>query len=231
MQYIFKGQSKSRARRPCSIVVCPPPPPRRLFPLPDALYLLLDVVDLVGSSIRWAQSLVVGFCPPLLGSTLRHWVLPSVIGFCPPPLGSTPVVRFYLLPFIIGPCPCGICYAAWWSPRRSLCRVVLPTLAALLPMWLFVPLFATPVFAVVTVIHVVLGVACCRDGTCIVILEPVLLSSNLYCCRRTSITVVQPESPSIEPLILAWLPVVEGGFPTPALGSPHPDVVRCAGIR
>jgi hypothetical protein len=93
-----------------------------------------------------------------------------------------------------------------------------------------VSLFATPGFAAVAVVHIILDAACRRDGTCIVVLEPVSSWSNPYRHCRTRIAVVQLESPWIEPLLLTWLPMVGVGLTTPALGSPRPDVVRCAGI-
>ena len=82
-------------------------------------------------------------------------------------------------------------------------------------MGLFVSLLATPVFAAIAVVHVVVryaGAACHRDGTRIVVVEPVSSSSNPYRHRQTRIAVVEPESPWIEPLILTWLQWWGWGF-------------------
>jgi len=48
----------------------------------------LSSVGLVGSSICWTRSLVVGICPLALSSTLCRWAMPSIVGLYPSLLGS-----------------------------------------------------------------------------------------------------------------------------------------------
>jgi hypothetical protein len=78
--------------------------------------IVLSSVRLVGGSIGWGRSLVIGFCPLPLGFTLCRWALPLVVGFCLPSLGST--LRRWALPFVVGlyPPPMGSTLRRWVLP-------------------------------------------------------------------------------------------------------------------
>ena len=96
---------------------------------------------------------VVGFYPSSLGSTHRRWALPSV-GFYPSSLGSTLrwalpfVVEFYPLPFVAGPCRCGIFYAS----MVVLSSFTPPGCWVVDTLWLFVSCFIMPVFSALAIV-------------------------------------------------------------------------------
>jgi hypothetical protein len=81
---------------------------------------------------------VVGFHPSSLGSSLRRWALACAAQSYPSFSSFTTM-------------------GGGQSSRRSLRRVVLPQL---IPLWLFVSRFATPVFAAIAVVHVVVRLFC-----------------------------------------------------------------------
>jgi len=83
----------------------------------------LSSIRLVSCSIRWGRSLAIGFCPLLLGFTLRHWVLPFVIGLYPSLLGST--LRRWVLPCVLRLYPSSLGF----TPRHW----VLPLVVGLYP--------------------------------------------------------------------------------------------------
>jgi len=106
----------------------------------------------LGSTLRRVLPFVVGLYPPL-GPTLRRWALPSV-GFYPSSLGSTLrwalpfVVEFYPLPFVAGPCRCGIFYAS----MVVLSSFTPPGCWVVDTLWLFVSCFIMPVFSALAIV-------------------------------------------------------------------------------
>jgi len=167
------------------------------------------------------RSLVVGFCPLLLGFTLRRWALPFVVGFYPSSLGSTPTLRRWVLPLVIG-----FCLPSLGSTPR--CRGTLIDVVA--PV-----LILSNRMAVVELI-VVLGIVagpwhslcggggeggCCVGLKSLVWVEERWIGENEK-PRQTSWLVFRDASPPLDGVWWGFLCRI--ATPTPALGSPCPDV-------
>jgi hypothetical protein len=136
----------------------------------------------LGSALcRWVLPSVVGLHPLSLGSAFRRWVLPFTIGFYLLPLGSTlsslgSAFRRWVIPFDVGLYPSILGFFVIGFLHR----------------WMF----ATPVFAAITIVHIVSHYA----G---IVLPLSSLAMLAYCHHRTRTVVVEPIA-VVEP-ISPWI--------------------------